>query len=89
MRFAVGSPSSDSSSIPARLSSLPRADASTATVTRDFLFQSAPGGGWTINGEQYRAGHPLATPTLGRPEVWRFTTDVHHPVHLHWTSSGC
>jgi FtsP/CotA-like multicopper oxidase with cupredoxin domain len=83
MRFVVGSSASDSSSIPARLSSFPRADASTATVIRDFLFQSAPGGGWTINGEQYRAGHPLATPTLGRPEVWRFTTDVHHPVHLH------
>jgi FtsP/CotA-like multicopper oxidase with cupredoxin domain len=25
----------------------------------------------------------LATPRLGTTEIWRFTTDFHHPVHLH------
>ena len=26
---------------------------------------------------------PLAEVPLGRTEVWRFVTDVHHPVHVH------
>ncbi|MEU6009179.1 multicopper oxidase domain-containing protein [Streptomyces sp. NPDC047453] len=30
-----------------------------------------------------RRGQALARPELGQTEVWRFTTNFHHPVHLH------
>lgn len=38
---------------------------------------------WSINGEPYRPGVDIARPRLGTLERWRFTTDVHHPVHAH------
>lgn len=38
---------------------------------------------WSINGQPYRPGVDIATPRLGTLERWRFTTDVHHPVHAH------
>jgi FtsP/CotA-like multicopper oxidase with cupredoxin domain len=39
--------------------------------------------GWTINDRTYRPGRALARPKLGQLEIWRFTTNLHHPVHLH------
>ncbi|MFI6458456.1 multicopper oxidase domain-containing protein [Streptosporangium amethystogenes] len=42
-----------------------------------------PGALWTINGQPFRPGSPLARPRLGTGEVWRFTSDFHHPVHVH------
>ena len=38
---------------------------------------------WSINGRPYRPGHDLFRAELGAVERWRFTTDVHHPVHAH------
>ncbi|MCW4601725.1 multicopper oxidase domain-containing protein [Janibacter hoylei] len=38
---------------------------------------------WSINGKPYRPGVDIAQPQLGTVERWRFTTDVHHPVHAH------
>lgn len=38
---------------------------------------------WEINGKPYRPGVDIARPKLGTVERWRFTTDVHHPVHAH------
>lgn len=38
---------------------------------------------WSINGKPYRPGVDIARPQLGTVERWRFTTDVHHPVHAH------
>jgi spore coat protein A len=69
--------------VPERLSSIEVLDLSRATTTRTFQFQLGAHHGWTINGEPYRPGRPLARPRLGDIEIWRFITDVHHPVHVH------
>ncbi|MGW4801825.1 multicopper oxidase domain-containing protein, partial [Nonomuraea sp. NPDC004297] len=36
-----------------------------------------------VNGHPYRPGVPLARPRLGTAEMWRLTSDFHHPVHVH------
>ncbi|MFE4368966.1 multicopper oxidase family protein [Streptomyces sp. NPDC056835] len=83
MRFDVGAGSpADDTKVPRQLSDVPRLDPGRATVTRDFHFRGSSAG-WTINGKEYEPGRALARPKLGRTEVWRFTTNFHHPVHLH------
>ncbi|MCP3760660.1 multicopper oxidase family protein [Streptomyces sp. TBY4] len=83
MRFDVGSGSpKDDTTVPERLSEVARLDPSRAVVTRDFHFRGSSQG-WTINGKEYEPGRALARPKLGQTEVWRFTTNFHHPVHLH------
>ncbi len=85
MQFLVGASKATPARIPAKLADLPAADPSSATTTRDFWFYDMPGnGGWRINGQTYDPRHPMATPTLGRAEIWRLTADGnHHPIHLH------
>ncbi|MFD7310419.1 multicopper oxidase family protein [Promicromonospora sp. NPDC059942] len=84
MCFDVSSARSDGDArVPERLSSIERLDPGRATTTRTFRFQLSAHHGWTINGEPYRPGRPSARPRLGDIEVWRFITDVHHPVHVH------
>jgi FtsP/CotA-like multicopper oxidase with cupredoxin domain len=83
MAFQVSSAAAtDPSAIPARLSTITPPDPSRAAVTRDFLFQGTPDG-WSINGDLYQPGRSLAQPKLGTIEIWRFITDIHHPIHLH------
>jgi spore coat protein A len=86
MRFDVVRPATDSSSVPARLGEFETLSRSSATVTRDFQF--VQGGGddgsmWTVNGQPFDPGRDDAQPRLGATEIWRLTSDVHHPVHLH------
>ncbi|MFA1701331.1 multicopper oxidase domain-containing protein [Mycobacterium intracellulare] len=38
---------------------------------------------WTINNKPYKPGTPIATPRIGDVEVWRFITDIRHPIHVH------
>jgi FtsP/CotA-like multicopper oxidase with cupredoxin domain len=84
LAFDVGSSTKkDDTRIPSVLSSSRVLRPADATVTRTFLFQNHGDAGWTINGQAYDPAHPLATPKLGATEIWRFITDVHHPVHLH------
>lgn len=83
MAFDVGGgPVADDARVPARLSRLPRLDPGRAKVTRDFHFRQGRDG-WTINDRAYRPGRPLASPRLGQVEIWRFTTNLRHPVHVH------
>ncbi|CAL9375534.1 Spore coat protein A [Streptomyces sp. enrichment culture] len=83
MRFDVGSGSpADDTKVPEQLSEVAQLDADRALVTRDFHFRGSSAG-WTINGKEYQPGRALARPKLGQTEVWRFTTNFHHPVHLH------
>ncbi|MEA5360600.1 multicopper oxidase domain-containing protein [Amycolatopsis sp., V23-08] len=84
MCFDVGTDGrvADDSHVPAKLSEIAPLDRASATTTRDFLFQKSSGA-WTINGAPYTPGRDLARARLGTTEVWRFTSDVHHPVHLH------
>jgi spore coat protein A len=74
----------DDATVPPILSTVDMLDPAKATVTREFLFQNrGRKQGWTINGKPYRPGIPLAVPHLGDTEIWRFVSDVHHPIHLH------
>jgi FtsP/CotA-like multicopper oxidase with cupredoxin domain len=85
MRFDVSGPGvTDDAPVPGTLGSIAPLAPRTAAVTRTFLFQNHSGhSAWTINGHPYDPAHPLAHPRLGRTEIWRFVTDLHHPVHLH------
>lgn len=85
MRFDVlGTDRSDESSIPERLSeSVAPLDRRRATNTRTFLFGQGRAGVWTINNKPYKPGTPIATPCIGDVEVWRFITDIRHPIHVH------
>lgn len=38
---------------------------------------------WVINGEPFSPDTTLAEVPAGATEVWRFSTDVHHPIHVH------
>src|SRR5690606_40982687 len=82
MRFRVTSKVRDDSTVPRRLATVEPAERRAATVTRTFDFRRTRDA-WTINGRSYRPGVPLAEPKLGATEVWRFSSDFHHPVHLH------
>ncbi|MGA5817596.1 multicopper oxidase family protein [Kitasatospora sp. NPDC094028] len=76
-------PVADDPRVPDTLSTVPALDPAAVTVTRDFAFRRTRGDGWTINGDPYQPGRDIAAPALGATELWRFTSDLHHPVHLH------
>ncbi|HEY4453739.1 MAG TPA: multicopper oxidase domain-containing protein [Pseudonocardiaceae bacterium] len=82
MRFRVTGRATDDSTVPNRLADVPRLDPGSAEVVRDFVFQNSPDS-WRINGQEFDPARPLVTPRLGATEIWRFGTDLHHPVHLH------
>ncbi|MCG6495770.1 multicopper oxidase family protein [Kitasatospora sp. A2-31] len=84
MRFDVSSRTvTDDSTVPERLCNLERLDPANAVATRRFGFRRSRSSGWTINNQAYEPGRAVAAPALGSTEIWRFFTDVHHPVHLH------
>jgi spore coat protein A len=82
MRFVVTRSEPDSSRVPAVLSTVPKLAATDAVATRQFDFRRRDNQ-WTINGKSYDPSAVLATPKLDTVELWRFTSDFHHPVHLH------
>ncbi|MEU6715546.1 multicopper oxidase domain-containing protein [Nonomuraea sp. NPDC046802] len=80
MRFVVARRARDDSAVPSVLSRPPSRP--TPVATRRFDFRRSETA-WTINGRPYSPGVPLARPRLGTAEVWRFSSDFHHPVHVH------
>jgi FtsP/CotA-like multicopper oxidase with cupredoxin domain len=82
MRFRIGSRASDDSHVPARLSDVETLKRSQAKVTRQFDFRLS-GKGWTVNKQFFSPSTVLARPALNSVELWRFTSDFHHPVHTH------
>lgn len=57
-----------------------------AARRRTFLFTRGDAGehkAWLINGKTFDPEISLADITLGDTEVWRFVTNVHHPIHIH------
>ncbi|MEV4315417.1 multicopper oxidase domain-containing protein [Actinocrispum sp. NPDC049592] len=83
MRFKVVRPGKRSA-LPERLADVSALDG--AVTTRTFDFRSSSGDGmtmWTINGSPFSVTDSLAQPKLGTVERWRFSSDFHHPVHLH------
>ncbi|WP_101788560.1 multicopper oxidase family protein [Nonomuraea indica] len=86
MRFVVERDARDDSAVPRTLSRVERLDPARAAVTRDFEFTSGDlhgHTGWLINGKPFDARRADARPKLGQVEIWRLTSDVAHPVHLH------
>ncbi|MDF2711335.1 multicopper oxidase family protein [Nonomuraea muscovyensis] len=86
MRFTVERDARDDSAIPPALSRVERLDPAQAAVTRDFAFTSGDlhgHTGWLINGKPFDVRRVDARPKLGQVEIWRLTSDVAHPVHLH------
>jgi FtsP/CotA-like multicopper oxidase with cupredoxin domain len=82
MRFRIGGRASDDSHVPARLSDVETLRRSQAKVTRQFDFRLS-GKGWTVNKQFFSPSTVLARPALNSVELWRFTSDFHHPVHTH------
>jgi spore coat protein A len=82
--------------VPGRLVDVEMLDESRAVARRTFRFRRRGGAAddqgagwadpharWLINGEPFRPDVPLATVRAGSTEIWRFATDLHHPVHVH------
>lgn len=86
MRFDVARDETDDSEVPDRLSTVEALDPADAAVTREFSFESGEIGGhsgWVVNGEPFDPERMDARPELDSTEIWRITSDVAHPVHLH------
>ncbi len=83
MRFRVARRAKDASIVPTRLVPDQRLTATQAVATRNFDFRLTDDGMWTISGRPFSPTGNWATPRLGTVERWRFTSDFHHPVHLH------
>jgi spore coat protein A, manganese oxidase len=86
LRFRVVRPARDDSVVPATLSEIE--PLVPGPVRREFVFERGRGDqqgphGWTINGLGFDPYTSQADSVLGETEVWRFRSDVHHPVHLH------
>jgi len=83
MRFVVTRLATDDSRVPDRLSAAePPLTTADAVTERQFDFRYDEGR-WTVNRRLYDPAGSLAAPRLGTVELWRFTSDFHHPVHVH------
>ena len=86
MRFRVTSHGTDDSRIPLQLSRIEPLRPDQAVRTRTWRFRRAPTGehpGWLVDDRAFDPDRIDADVRLGEVEIWRFTSDLHHPVHLH------
>jgi spore coat protein A, manganese oxidase len=89
MRFHVVRKEKEQSTVPKRLSDMGEFEAlgeSSPRHTRKFYFTQDLHNGqlvWTINGKVFDPTRIDVRPKLGSTEIWEFTTDLHHPIHLH------
>ncbi len=83
MQFEVGHTVKDTSSIPAKLSTITPIDPKTVTTRRTMQFKRGAQAVWQINGHAFDPNVSEATVTAGSTEIWTITSDFHHPVHLH------
>lgn len=82
MRFDVVRKEKDESSIPTTLAPFEALNPASASVTRTFQFFYGLAM-WTINGKYYDPNRADAMPKLGATEIWEFTSDGNHPIHMH------
>ncbi len=91
MQFRLTGTEADVAAVPDRLSDVEPLATASAPI-RNFTFRQGPvqpmpgmAGmpGWVINGAGFDPDRCDTYPTLGRTEIWHFTSDLHHPVHLH------
>ena len=86
MRFRVTSRGGDDSRVPQQLSRIEPLRPDRAVRTRTWSFRRAPTGehpAWLVDGRAFDSERIDAEVRLGEIEVWRFTSDLHHPVHVH------
>jgi spore coat protein A len=86
MRFRVTGRVADDSAVPATLPALEPVPATDGRVDRLWSFARGTVGGhrgWVIDGRGFDPARVDAQARLGATEVWRFATDLHHPVHVH------
>ncbi|MEV7612552.1 multicopper oxidase family protein [Streptomyces sp. NPDC089799] len=86
MRFRVVRAGRDDSAERPKLpeADLPRRNQAVRTRTFDFRRTNGDGASmWTVNGKSFDVKGSLADPALGTVELWRFSSDFHHPVHVH------
>jgi spore coat protein A len=86
LRFRVTRGASDDSHVPDELSRIDRLDPAKAVRTREWRFRRGRHNDheeWLINGEPFDHRGTSASPKLGDIEIWRFSTDLHHPIHVH------
>jgi spore coat protein A len=86
MRFQVTGTAADETRVPDELSTAPVPRRAEAVITRTLRFRHGKLHGmvgWTINGRPFDPDVNIAEPRLGTTEIWRLTSDFHHPVHLH------
>ena len=82
MRFDVVRQTKDESTIPTTLAPFEVIHPSESLTTRTFQFFYGLGM-WTINGTYFDPNRADATPRLGTTEIWEFTSDGNHPIHMH------
>jgi len=86
LRFRVVRRGGDDSRVPARLSRIEPLRPDRAVRTRTWSFRRAPTGEhpqWLLDGRAFDPARIDAEVRLGDTEIWRFLSDVHHPVHVH------
>ena len=85
MRFRVVRRARDDSHVPGRLAELePLVPRAGATVREwHFARGTATTAPWVINGLPFDPQRMDAAPKLGDVEIWRFSSDLHHSVHVH------
>jgi spore coat protein A len=86
MRFHVARGEKEESSVPPKLAEVKPLDPRHAVTVRSFDFRIGDNNGhacWLINGKPFDPARMDGRPKLGSTEIWRITTDMHHPVHLH------
>ncbi|WP_426503180.1 multicopper oxidase family protein [Dactylosporangium sp. McL0621] len=86
MRFRVVRAAADDTAIPATLPGEPGLTPGRGVPARTMRFRhDVVGGrpGWTVNGVPFAPDAVHARVGRGAVEVWRLTSDFHHPVHLH------
>lgn len=86
LKFRVVRKAADDSAIPARLSTIEPLRPGPDAPVREWRFIRQRDEGrahWRINGLDFDPARMDAEPRLGETEIWRFYSDLHHPVHVH------
>ena len=86
MRFRVTRRIRDDSVVPDRLAEVEPLRPGPDAPVREWRFSRGGSGGpahWVINGRAFDPDRMDARPRLGQTEIWRFSSDLHHPVHVH------
>lgn len=86
MRFNVDREADSRATVPTRLVEPVTVSPDDEVAARTFRFALTHVDGhemWTINGRPFDPDASLASPRLDTVERWTFTSDFHHPVHVH------